>query len=135
MSNDQFLNLTFILGGCFSLALGLGTYLWLRRPFLEIVGSLRSPRLISVLRKLFPVTKAAVGLLGFVSVSYYGSCPGRSYVEIVADRGYVVARNQEQIAAALGFLVGAVLVWALLLAVILRVSGSPRAARGTTHGS
>ena len=130
MSNEQFLSLTFILGGCIALLLGLGTYLWLRRPFLEILASLRPPKLVSLLRKLFPVTKVAVGLLGFISVSYYGSCPSRSYLEIVADRGYVVARNQEQIATGLGYLAIAVLAWGLLLAVILRVSGPTPASRG-----
>jgi len=130
MSNEQFLNLTFILGGCLTLLLGLGTYLWLRRPFSGIVASLRPLRLASVVKKLFLVTKVAVGLLGFISVSYYGSCPSRSYEEIVADRGYVVARNQEQIATVLGYLAIAVLVWGLLLTVMLRVSGPSAASRG-----
>ena len=130
MSNEQFLNLTFILGACLTLALGMGTYVWLRRPFLEILASLRPPKLVSLLRKLFPMTKVAVGLLGFISVSYYGSCPSRSYEEIVADRGYVVARNQEQIATVLGYLAIAVLVWGLLLTVMLRVSGPSAASRG-----
>jgi len=130
MSNEQFLNLTFILGGCLTLLLGLGTYVWLRRPFLEILASLRPPKLVSLLRKLFPMTKVAVGLLGFISVSYYGSCPSRSYLEIVADRGYVVARNQAQIATALSYLAVAVVVWGLLLTVILRGSGSMPASRG-----
>lgn len=129
MSNEQFLILTFILGACLALALGAGTYWWLRRPFLEIVATIRSPRLASALRKLFPVTKVLAALLGFVSVSYYGSCPGRSYVEIVADRRYVVARNQEQIATALGLLALVVLVWGLLLTVILRVTGHRPASR------
>jgi hypothetical protein len=130
MSNDQFLNLTFILGGCLTLVLGVGTYVWLRRPFLEIAASLRPPRLASVVKKLFPITKVVVGLLGFVSVSYYGSCPGRSYEEIVADRRYVVTTNQAQIATALWYLAIAVLVWGLLLTVMLRVSGPSPASRG-----
>jgi hypothetical protein len=129
MSNERFLILSFILGGCLTLALGMGTYWWLRRPFLEMVATLRSPRLGSIVRKLLPVTKVLAALLGFVSVSYYGSCPSRSYVAIVADRGYVVARNQEQIAAALGYLVLAVLLWGLVLTVILRVTEPPPAAR------
>jgi len=129
MSNEQFLILTFILGACLALGLGLATYAWLRRPFLEIVASLRSPRLESIIRKLFPVTKLLAALLGFVSVSYYGSCPSRSYVAIVADRRYVVAKNQEQMATALGYLVLAVLLWGLLLTVILRVTRRPAASR------
>ena len=122
MSNEQFLILTFILGGCLTLALGLGTYWWLRRPFLEIVAAIHSRGLACIVKKLFPVTKVLAALLGFVSVSYYGSCPSRTYVAIVEDRAYVLARNQEQIATALGYLVLAVLLWGLVLTVMLRAT-------------
>lgn len=134
MTNEQFLQWTFALGGCLALALGVGTFWFLRRPFLAVVGALPPRDLAAALKRLFPVTKILAALLGFLSVSYYGSCPGRSYVAIVSDRPYILARNQEQISTALLYLAAAVLLWGLVLTVILAVTASAPAEGGRPSG-
>jgi len=73
-----------------------------------------------MLKRLFPCGLVLPALLGFVSVSYR-SCDRSTYAEIVASRGYLVAKNQEQIASILLYILAAVVFWNLVALLILRL--------------
>ncbi len=55
-------------------------------------------------------------LIGFFSVAFR-SCDKKSYEAIIEDRAYLVAKNQEQLGAALSYIAIALLVWGLIIAV------------------
>jgi hypothetical protein len=61
-------------------------------------------------------------LSGFFSVSFR-SCSKQNYQAIVQDRAYLVAKNQEQLGAALTRMAVALLVWGLILAVAASAKG------------
>ena len=67
--------------------------------------------------RLFPVGLVLPALAGFLSVDYHGC--GESYAKIIADRSYLVEKNQEQIVKACVFLMVALFVWGLLVLINL----------------
>ena len=101
-----------------SVAAGLLVYLYLRRPFAGVADAASRKNLPSILKRLFPCGLIFPALLGFLSVSYQGC--GKSYADIVASRGYLVAKNQEQLSAILFYVVVAILFWNLIALLILR---------------
>jgi hypothetical protein len=59
-------------------------------------------------------------VLGFVSVSY-GGCNKQEYEKIIADRSYLVSKNQDQISASLIHVMWAVFAWCVLVCILLAV--------------
>jgi hypothetical protein len=55
-------------------------------------------------------------LFGFFSVSFR-SCKKKTYEAIIADQAYLVAKNQEQLSAALFYIAIALLVWGLIVSI------------------
>lgn len=122
MSNEQYLTYSYLLMGALSLLAGLGVYAWLRRPFGELAEQLRVHELGRSLRRIFPLGTTLAALAGFVSVSYtLKGCEVLKYEQVVADRAHLVAKNQEQGAAILSYLLVALLAWGLLTAIVLAV--------------
>ena len=72
-----------------------------------------------MLKRLFPCGFVLPALLGFVTVSYR-SCDRTTYTEIVASRGYLIEKNQEQISSILLYILAAVVFWNLVALLILR---------------
>jgi len=123
MSNEQFLIYSYTLMGALSLLAGLGVYVCLRRPFGELMDWLGVSELGRSLRAAFPLGTMLAALAGFLSVSYtLKGCEVMKYEQVVADRAHLVAKNQEQGAAILFYLLVALLAWGLLTAIVLAVA-------------
>ncbi|HME59452.1 MAG TPA: hypothetical protein VKF63_13995 [Terracidiphilus sp.] len=118
MTNEQYLIVSYFVCAALSLAAGILVYLYLRRPFAAVAAAASGKHLPTILKRLFPCGLLFPALLGFLSVSYQGcNC---TYASIVADRNFLVVKNQQQISAILFYIVVAVLFWNLIALLILR---------------
>jgi len=70
------------------------------------------------LQLCFPPSLMLPALTGMLSVSFV-SCSRSTYLEIVAERAYLVQKNQEQLASSLYWLLAALAVWAVVCAIVL----------------
>jgi len=121
MTNERYLIVSYFLCAALSIALGLLVYFYLRRPFASVADTAPGRGLPSLLKRLFPCGFVLPALLGFVSVSYQ-SCDRTTYTEIVASRGYLVEKNQEQLSSILLYILFAVVFWNLVALLILRLA-------------
>jgi hypothetical protein len=78
-----------------------------------------------MLKRLLPWGLLLSALLGFVSVSYQG-CNRITYEQIVQSRGYLVAKNQEQISSVLLYILVAVVFWNVIVLLILKYAQNGR---------
>jgi len=78
-----------------------------------------------MLKRLLPWGLLLPALLGFVSVSYQG-CNWITYEQIVQSRGYLVAKNQEQISSVLLYILVAVVFWNVIVILILKYAQNGR---------
>ena len=118
MSNEQYLIVSYFFVGVLSTVIAMAVYAFLRRPLAGLAGVFPNRNLASVLRKLFPAGLLLPALAGFLSVSYHGC--HESYQSIIADRSYLVGKNQEQLSTICLFLMLAVLVWGIVVLLSLR---------------
>jgi hypothetical protein len=119
MTNEHYLIASYFVAAALSAGLGAIAYLLLRRSFGGVADAASGKRLSALLKRLFPWGLLFPALLGFVSVSYQG-CNRTAYQEIVEDRGYLVAKNQEQISSALFYILVAVVFWNVVTLLILK---------------
>ena len=124
MTNERYLIVSYFLIAALSVGLGILVYLYLRRPFNIVSDSARGKRLPSMLKKLFPIGLLFPAVLGFTSVAYRGCVDHRTYEAIVQDRSYLIQKNQEQISSAMLYVLGAVLVWDVIVLLTLRFAQS-----------
>jgi hypothetical protein len=122
MSNEQYLIASYFFVGVLSIVIAMAAYAFLRRPLAGLAGAFPNRNLASVLKKLFPAGLVLPALAGFLSVSYQ-SCHA-SYQSIIADRSYLVGKNQEQISAICFFLMLAILGWGVV--VLLSLATQPK---------
>jgi hypothetical protein len=122
MSNEQYLIVSYFSVGALSIVIAMAAYAFLRRPLAGLAGSFHNRNLASVLEKLFPAGLVLPALAAFLSVSYHG-CHA-SYQSIIADRSYLVSKNQEQISAICFSLMLAVLGWGVV--VLLSLATQPK---------
>ncbi len=115
MSNDTFLIYSYFAAGAFTMVIGLAVYARLRRPFAGIARKFPGSHLRVILKRLFPAGFVLPALAGFLSVNYQ-AC-NMNYAKAVADRAYLINKNQEQIKAACVFLMVALLVWGVIVLV------------------
>ncbi len=113
MTNEQYLVVSYFTVGLLSFAFALATYLLLRQSFIAVTQAVRS-KLSIILRRLFFIGILFPALVGFFSVSFR-SCSKDTYVKIIADRSYLVAKNQEQLSTSLSYIVIALLVWGFII--------------------
>ena len=113
MTNEQYLVVSYFTVGLLSFAFALATYLLLRHSFIGVTQAVRG-KLSIILRRLFFIGIILPALFGFFSVSFR-SCSKETYVQIIADRSYLVAKNQEQLSASLSYIVIALLLWGLII--------------------
>jgi uncharacterized iron-regulated membrane protein len=118
LTNDQYLIVSYFVCAALSVAAGVLVYLYLRRPFAGVADAASGKHLPTLLKRLLPCGLVFPALLGFLSVSYDGC--GKSYADIVANREFLVAKNQEQLSAILFYVVLAILFWNLIAFLILR---------------
>jgi hypothetical protein len=119
MGNEAYLTLTYFLAGLISFCLGLAAYGWLCHPLGQIVDAQPGKVWGQILKKSFPITTIVLALSAFMSVSYSEGCPARPYERILADRAFLLAKNQQQISATLSALALGVFLWALIILVCL----------------
>jgi len=113
MSNEQYLIVSYFFVGGLSILIAVAVYACLRRPLAGLASAFPNRILASVLKKLFPAGLVLPALAGFLSVNYE-SC-GKSYESIIADRAYLVGKNQEQLSSICFFLMLAVLGWGIVV--------------------
>ena len=113
MSNEQFLIVSYFTAAAICLVLGVATYLWFRRPLEGIAEQAPSAPLARLLRRVFSASVVGPAVLGFLSVSYY-SCKVTTYEQVIASQSYLFGKNEEQVQAALLYVLGAILVWGFL---------------------
>ena len=113
MTNEQYLVVSYFAVGLLSFGFALATYLWLRHSFIGVMQAVRG-KLSVVLRRLFFIGIILPALVGFFSVSFR-SCSKGTYVQIIAERSYLVAKNQEQLSASLSHIVIGLLLWGLIV--------------------
>ena len=113
MTNEQYLLVSYFTVGLLSFAFALATYLLLRHSFIGVTQAVRG-KLSIILRRLFFIGIILPALFGFFSVSFR-SCSKETYVQIIADRSYLVATNQEQLSTSLSYIVIALLLWGLII--------------------
>jgi hypothetical protein len=131
MSNEQYLIVSYFFVGALAIVIAMAAYAYLRRPLAGLARAFPNLHLASVLKKLFPAGLVLPALAGFLSVSYR-SCQHESYESIVADRSYLVGKNQQQLSAICSFLVLAVLGWGIV--VLLSLVTQPKAPGGGGDG-
>jgi hypothetical protein len=124
MTNERYLIVSYFLIAALSVGLGTLVYLYLRRPFNIVSDSARGKRLPTILKKLFPIGLLFPALLGFTAVAYRGCADHKTYEAIVQDRSYLIQKNQEQTSSALLYILGAVLVWDVIVLLTLTVGQS-----------
>lgn len=113
MTNEQYLVVSYFTVGLLSFAFALATYLLLRHSFIGVTQAVRG-KLSIILRRLFFIGIILPALVGFFSVSFR-SCSKETYVQIIADRSYLVAKNLEQLSTSLSYIVIALLLWGLII--------------------
>ncbi|MBW1642925.1 MAG: hypothetical protein JRJ76_08810, partial [Deltaproteobacteria bacterium] len=62
-------------------------------------------------------------MAGFFSVSFR-SCSKQTYAKIIAERSYLIAKNQEQLSTSLTYIVIALFFWGVIVLGALMVSES-----------
>ena len=117
MNNEQFLILSYFIVGALVIAIGLTAHTYLRGPLAGITRTFRNSYLGLILRRLFPVGLVLPALAGFLSVNYH-ACD-RNYAKIIAERSYLVEKNQEQISTACLFLLVALFAWGVIVLISL----------------
>jgi hypothetical protein len=117
MNNEQFLILSYFIVGALVMAIALAVHAYLHRPLAGITRTFRNSYLGLILRRLFPVGLVLPALVGFLSVNYH-ACD-RNYAKIIAERSYLVEKNQEQISTACLFLLVALFAWGVIVLISL----------------
>ena|GEM_PF-10788 len=118
MSNETYLIVSYFTVGIACLVLSLMTYALLRQSFRKVTETHPGGRLGLIFRRVFLFGITLPALAGFFSVSFR-SCEKNNYQAIVADRAYLVAKNQEQLRISLQYLCIALLVWTVIIALVL----------------
>jgi hypothetical protein len=120
MANEQFLIVSYIIIGLLSLGLAILTYILLRDSFTEIMKAV--PEKFSIiLKRLLFIGIIFPAMAGFFSVSFR-SCSKQTYAKIIAERSYLIAKNQEQLSTSLTYIVIALFLWGIIVLGALMVS-------------
>ena len=145
MSNAQYLFLSYLLVSLAAVGLSWVSFQFLKGPFLEALGEPAMAPLRRILGRFLRPGLIMIGLAGFASVSYRSCMGPKTYVDIIAERSYLVFKTHEQLTAIFEYLSYAVVAWATLLALALCIarnsddvpqSGDPHeSALGLLHGN
>jgi hypothetical protein len=117
MRNEEFLVLTYCFAGLISLGLALAVYLYLRRPFEQIVDALHQKNWAAICKKAFTISIFLLALSGFLYVNY--SCGGPDYTKIVSSRSEIISVNEGHIVQAASSMVIVLFVWAVAVLLFL----------------
>ncbi|OGP54625.1 MAG: hypothetical protein A2Y65_03480 [Deltaproteobacteria bacterium RBG_13_52_11] len=129
MGNEQYLIVSYFVVGAGCLGLAVATYALLRRSFGALSAIAPGGRLGRILRRLFLIGIILPALFGFFSVTFRG-CDRDTYEAIIKDQAYLMAKNQEQLGAALSYVAIALLVWGLIVSIGFLVLGKKKKGSG-----
>ena len=135
MGNETYLTVSYFTVGLICFCLGLAAYLWLRRPLHAIFGALSQKSWGELLKRSFPLSLVLFALSSCLSVNYYGGCNPIPYKKIIEDRGYIVAKNQEQISKSLSAIAVGVSLWGFIVGLSLFVIRRDRRGRNGESSS
>ena len=116
MNNELYLIMSYFVMGAMCILLALATYALLRRSFADLSKTIPGGRLGRVFRKVFLLGLVFPALAGFFSVTFR-SCSKHTYEAIIADRSYLIIKNQEQLGTSMLYICIALLVWGLILSI------------------
>jgi hypothetical protein len=119
MENEHFLIISYTIIGLLSLGFAMLTYIWLRESFNGIMKVIPE-KFSRILKKLFFLGIVFPAMAGFFSVSFR-SCSKQTYAKIIAERSYLIAKNQEQLSTSLTYIVIALMAWGIVLLSALMV--------------
>ena len=116
MDNKTYLNISYFVVILICLGVAWVAYLRLRRPVEGIANALPRQNLGSFIKRAFPLSILLFVLSACLSVSYPGGCNPKPYDKIVADRAYIISKNEEQISASLHAVAIGALLWTGIIA-------------------
>ncbi len=119
MTNEEYLITSYFAVGIICIGMSVLIYALLKNSFAKTVSLYSGSKLPIILKRLFFIGILFPALMGFFSVSYR-DCKG-SYKSIIADKTYLIAKNQAQLSAATWYLVFALVIWSLVVALILMI--------------
>jgi len=119
MTNEEYLITSYFAVGMICIGLSVLIYALLKDSFGKTVSSYSGTKLPIILKRMFFIGILFPALIGFFSVSYR-DCKG-SYKSIIADKAYLVQKNQAQLSASTLYLVIALVIWCLVVALILMI--------------
>jgi len=118
MSNEKYLIISYFVVCGMALIVAFSAYLWLRPAVQGISQKLSAKQLARIIRKLFPLSLLFPVLLGFFSITYK-NCEKDTYEKVIADRSYLVTKNQEQLSATFRNASVGIFVFGLLVFIVL----------------
>jgi len=121
VTNESYLVVSYFAVLVLVTAIANACFLVLRRSFEQLTQLLPKAQFARLLRVCFPVGIVLPALAGMLSVSFV-SCTRGSYQEIVADRAYLILKNQEQARTSLHYLLIALGFWTLIVIAVLALS-------------
>jgi hypothetical protein len=116
VNNELYLILSYFVVGTISLLMAFAAYALLRRSFTDLSKTVPGGRLGLIFRKVFLLGLVLPALAGFFSVTFR-SCGKETYKAIIADKSYLVGKNQEQLGTSMLYICIALLVWGLLVLI------------------
>lgn len=96
MTNEMYLYVSYFAAIILGLVLATLTLVILRGPHRQATTEAKVKKLASLIRRIFPPWLILTVLLAFISVSYI-DCDHTNYTQVVADRGHLINKTQEQV--------------------------------------
>jgi hypothetical protein len=121
MTNAHYLIVSYFAFGFLSLGLGAAAYWVLRRPFAAIAETVAGRFRSSLLKRVLAVSMTSAAVLGFLSVSYTQQGCGKSYEQVVEDRGYMQQVNRQQLQGAGNWIAYTACAWGIIVVICLVV--------------
>jgi len=118
VTNEQYLYVSYFVAAGAGITAAAVMILWLGRAHREATAGAAAKRLCMVLRRAFPAWFILAVLLGFMSVTYF-DCNHGSYATIVADRGHLIHKTQEQVTAMCRYLAVALVAYGFVMMLFL----------------
>ena len=118
VTNEQYLYVSYFVAAGAGIVAAAVMICWFGRAHREATAGAAAKGLGMVLRRVFPIWLILAVLLGFISVTYF-DCSHGSYATIVADRGHLIHKTQEQVTAMCRYLAVALVAYGFVMMMFL----------------
>lgn len=120
MNDELYLVISYFAIGAMCAGLAFIAFSLVRSSFVALTATTLGDRLGRLLKRLLFAGILLPSMAGFFSVTFI-SCSSKyqSYQEVIADRSYLVAKNEEQLGTSLGYISKALLAWAAIATVCI----------------